>query len=124
MRKLTTPDFFIFIRIIKKMGIREELKKLAKDATNIQMPEGKMTEEERADKFEKIKETAINEMQIEAIMIFVENIGNAEKEVYKFVSAISEKAEKELLDPVIFMDAMKAIFEDETLKSFFKLALK
>ena len=69
MRKIISPDFFTFTKIIKKMGIREELKKLAKSATNIKAPEGKMTVEERDIAFLKIKEDAINEMEIDGIMI-------------------------------------------------------
>jgi len=124
LRKLQSSDFFTFTRIIKKMGIREELKILAKKAGDVQPPTGKMTDEERAVQLEKIKEIATNEMQIEIIMIFIENISNAENEVYKFVADISEKTLKELKDLNVFMESIQAIFEDETIKSFFKLALK
>ena len=124
MGKLQSSDFFTFTRIIKKMGIREELKILAKKAGDVQPPTGKMTDEERAVQLEKIKEIATNEMQIEIIMIFIENISNAENEVYKFVADISEKTLKELKDLNVFMESIQAIFEDETIKSFFKLALK
>ena len=124
MRKLQSPDFFTFTKIIKKMGIREELKTLAKNATKIQAPEGEMTEEQREIEFEKIKETMTNEMQIEVVMIFIENISNAEKEVYKFISDISEKSVEELKDLDVFMESIQKIFADETIKSFFKLALK
>jgi len=124
MRKIISPDFFTFTKIIKKMGIREELKKLAKSATNIKAPEGKMTVEERDIAFLKIKEDAINEMEIDGIMIFIENIASAEAEVYKFIADISGKNKEELSDPIIFMESIQAIFEDEALKSFFKLALK
>lgn len=109
MRKLQSTDFFTFTRIIKKMGIREELKKIAKYVVLVKPDE---------------KEVAINEMQIEIIMIFVENISNAEAEVYKFVSDISEKSVEELKDLNVFMDSIQTIFADETIKSFFKLALK
>lgn len=109
MRKLQSIDFFTFTRIIKKMGIREELKKIAKYVASVKPDE---------------KEVAINEMQIELIMIFVENISNAEDEVYKFISDISEKSVEELKDLKVFMDSIQTIFADETIKSFFKLALK
>ena len=109
MRKLQSTDFFTFTRIIKKMGIREELKKIAKYVASVKSDE---------------KEVAINEMQIELIMIFVENISNAQDEVYKFVSDISEKSVEELKDLNVFMDSIQTIFADETIKTFFKLALK
>ena len=107
MRKLQSTDFFTFTKIIKKMGIREELKRLSKNVADT-----------------KDKETATNEMQIEIIMIFVENISNAEKEVYKFISDISEKSIEELKDLKIFMDSIQEIFADDSIKSFFNLALK
>jgi len=91
------------------MGIREELKELSKKLADVK-PEQ--------------KEAATNEMQIEIIMIFIENIGNAENEVYKFVADISEKTQKELKDLDVFTEAVQAIFADETIKSFFKLAVR
>jgi len=124
MRKIQSPDFFTFTKIIKKMGIREELKVLAKNATKIEVPKGEMTDAERQLAFKKIKETMINEMQIEIMMIFIENISNAEKEVYKFISDISEKTVEELKEPILFIESIQTIFADESINSFFKLALK
>ena len=49
MRSLKTPDFFKFSKIIKKMKVREELKKVAKDVANVKPEE---------------KEQIQNEMQI------------------------------------------------------------
>jgi len=109
LRKLESPDFFAFTRIIKKMGIREELKKLAKDVSEVKPEE---------------KEIKINEMQIEILMIFVENIASAQNEVYKFIADISGKSFDELKDLDVFMESIQEIFKDETIKSFFKLALK
>lgn len=106
------------------MGIREELKVIAKDAANVTYPESEMTDEEKEKALFKIKEAKANEIQIEIIMIFIENISNAEHEVYQFVSNISEKTLEELKDLDIFVESIEAIFADETIKSFFKLALK
>lgn len=91
------------------MGIREELKTIAKYVASIKPDE---------------KDIAINEMQIEIIMIFVENIANAETEVFKFVSDISEKSVEDLKDPELFIESLKEILESESIKSFFQLALK
>lgn len=107
MRKLQSSDFFAFTRIIKKMGIRGEIKELTQTL-------GKA----------KDKETAEKEMQVELIMIFIENIGNAETEIYKFVGSISEKTQEELKELDVFMESLQAIFEDKTIGSFFKRALK
>ena len=109
MRNITSPDFFTFTRIIKKMDIREELKKIAKYVASVKSDE---------------KEVAINEMQIEIIMIFIENIANAEAEVFKFVSDISEKTVEDLKDPALFIESLKEILESESIRSFFTLALK
>jgi hypothetical protein len=109
VRKLQSTDFFTFTKIIKKMGIREELKGLAKIVADVKLEE---------------KDVAVNKMQIEIIMIFIENISSAEKEVYKFIADISGKTLDELKDLDVFMGALQEIFFDETIKSFFKLALK
>lgn len=109
MRKLQSTDFFTFTKIIKKMGIREEVKGLAKIVADVKLEE---------------KDVAVNKMQIEIIMIFIENISSAEKEVYKFIADISGKTLDELKDLDVFMEALQEIFFDETIKSFFKLALK
>jgi len=55
MRSLITPDFFRFTKIVKKMGIREELKKIAKDVANVEAPKGKMSDAERLVKLEKAR---------------------------------------------------------------------
>jgi len=109
MRNIASTDFFTFTRIIKKMGIRDELKKIAKYVASVK-PED--------------KDIATNEMQIELIMIFIENIANAEKEVFKFVSDVSEKSVDDLKDPTLFIQSLKEILESESIKSFFSLALK
>jgi hypothetical protein len=89
------------------MGVRGEIKQLAADLTK-----------------SKNKDVAENTMQLELIMIFIENISNAQNEVYKFVSDISEKTIEELKDLDVFMESIQEIFKDETFKGFFKLALK
>lgn len=60
MRSLKTPDFFKFYKIIKKMEIREELKKVAKEVANVKPKE---------------KEQVQNEMQIE---LFIMQMGLTE----------------------------------------------
>lgn len=111
MRNLKTPDFFKFSKIIRKMGLREDLKKVARDVADIK-PEDKAK--------------VLNEMQIELLMIFVENIGNAENEIYEFISNVSEKPVKELKDMDFdeFMGILKEIFLSDEIKSFFITALK
>lgn len=91
------------------MGIRDELKKIAKYVASVKSGE---------------KEIATNEMQLEIIMIFIENIANAEAEVFKFVSDISEKSVEDLKDPALFIESLRGILESESIKSFFTLALK
>jgi len=109
LRDIVSSDFFAFTRIIKKMGIREELKKIAKYVASVKAED---------------KDVATNEMQIELIMIFIENVANAEAEVFKFVSDISEKSVEDLKDPMLFIESLKEILESESIKSFFSLALK
>jgi hypothetical protein len=111
MRSLMSVDFFKFSKILKKMNVKEELKSITKNVTGLK-------EEEKAQ--------AQVGMEIELLMLFIENIGSAEKEVYSFISDVSEKTVKELQEMSIdkFIEIIKEIFGDDNFKSFFPSALK
>ena len=59
-------------------------------------------------------------------MIFIENISNAEEEIYSFVANVAEKSVQELkeMDADVFINLIKQIFLDEKIQSFFTTALK
>jgi len=111
MRKLITKDIFALSRIIKKMDIKKEISEVAQDVT------GYSSEE-------KIKAEAA--MQTSLIMIFVENIGSAEVEIYKFLSDVTGSEVKEIEDMNLtaFMALIKELFSQEGIGDFLPSALK
>ena len=64
--------------------------------------------------------------KLELFMIFIENISNAEEEIYSFVANVAEKSVQELkeMDADVFINLIKQIFLDEKIQSFFTTALK
>lgn len=111
MRNLKTADLFSLSRILKKMDIKDEIKKIAKDVTGLA---------------EEDKKKAEQTMQIDLMMIFVENIGSAEKEINKLLSDLTDKtaAEIENLGLTELIDLFKELFNQEGLGSFLSTALK
>ena len=111
MRNLKTSDLFSLSRILKKMNIKEDIKKFAKDVT------GKTPEE---------KKKAEQDMEIELAMLFVENIGAAEKEIYKFFADLTGKtaADIENMDLNDFMNLVQELFNQDGFASFLSTASK
>lgn len=111
MRSLQTSDLFSLTRIIKKMDIKNDIKALSKDITAL-------SDEE------KLK--AKDSFNIDLMLLFIENIGNAEKEVYKFLASLSGKTEDEIAKQKITetIEMLEAIFDDEQFGDFFDTALK
>lgn len=106
MRNIKTTDLFSLSRILKKMDLKEELKTLDIDL-------------ESKDKTE-IK----NSVLIEVMYMFLENMGSAEEEIFKFVSLISEVKEEELKDnPDLFVGNLKEILFSEGFSKLFPSAL-
>lgn len=111
MRSLKTSDLFSLTRIIKKMNIKAEVRALFKDITGL--PEE-----------EKVK--AKDQLKIDAVFLFVEHIGDAEKEIYKLLADMSGKPVKEIGDQKLIetIEMIKTIFEDEEIEDFLETALK
>lgn len=111
MRKLKTSDLFSISRILKKMNIKDEIKGLAKDITGA-------TPEE--------KEKAQQSMEIDLAMLFVENIGSAEKEIYKFFADLTGKSTTDIenMDLNNFINLVKELFNQEGFASFLSTASK
>ena len=110
MRNLKTSDLFILSKIIKKMDIKSDIKALSQDLV------GKTDEE-------KIK--AEQGLQIDLLMLFTENIGSAEKEIYNLLADLEGKKPKEIEDMELagFIVLIKELFEQESLTSLFSMAL-
>lgn len=110
-RDLKTSDLFVLSRILKKMNIKDEIKSLAKNVT------GATPEEKKA---------AQQDMEIDLAMLFVENIGNAEQEIYKFLGDLSGNKAKEIADqsPADTINMIKELFSQEGFENFLSLASK
>lgn len=111
LRNLKTSDLFILSRILRKMNIKDEIKKLVKDITG--------TTPER-------KKKAEHDMEIDLVMLFVENISNAEQEIYKFMGDLSGKKLQEIADqpPAETINMLKELFEQANFTDFLSLASK
>ena len=111
MRKLKTSDLFSMSRILKKMNIKDEIKGLSKDVTGVTTEEKKKAEQS---------------MEIDLAMLFVENIGSAEKEIYKFFADLAGKtaADIENMDLNDFINLVKELFNQDGFASFLSTASK
>ncbi|AAK78044.1 hypothetical protein BJV85_000100 [Clostridium acetobutylicum] len=110
MRNLKTSDLFSLSRILKKMNIKDELKRLAANIT------GTPKERKKAEK----------ELEIDMIMLFIENISNAEQETYKFLADLSGKTPQEISEqaPKETISMIKEVFSKEGFNDFLSLASK
>ncbi len=109
MRKLKSTDIFAALRVVKEVGIQEEMRKFAK---NIQT--------------NGMSESSQRELGIELIAGILGNAGSekAEDAIYKFLSAPMEIPVAELkdMDALAFMEKVKEFvfsIEIEAWKSFF-----
>lgn len=111
MRNLKTSDLFTLSRIIKKMNIKEDIKLLAKDITGLSNEEKKKAEQS---------------MQIDLTMLFAENIGSAEAEVYKLFADLTDQTVKDIKDMDLdkFIELIQEIFKQGNLGNFLSTALK
>lgn len=107
MRKLTTPDLFGFVRLIKKLGLQEEIKKMGLKAKENVSPE---------------------EFGADLIFLLLEKTTTEEGEayIYEFFAPIFETSEEEIkkMDPIEFLDGIMQAADLGRWKSFFKSAAK
>ena len=111
MRNLKTKDLFSLSRIVKKMNIKEDIKELAQNITGLAKED---------------KEKAEQSMQVDIMLIFVENLGSAEKDVYKLLGDLTDKTAKEIedMDLTEFMAIITELFKQDGLGKLFQTALK
>ena len=104
MRGLQTSDVFNFSRLLKKMELKEELKRVLSEI--------------QADNSQRVG--------LEVIMLFIENICKAEQEFYTFIAPIANKTPEEIKDLPLeeTMAICTHIFVDQNFASFFKFAAK
>ena len=111
MRQLITSDLFTLSRILKKMGVRNAVASLAKDTSG-------MSKDEKA--------AAEQNLSVQIPLIFIENMGNAEKECYKFLASLTGKTPDEIEHPPAgnTLDMVNELFAQEGFGSFLSTAAK
>ncbi len=105
MRELQTSDIFAFVRLINKIGIKDELKEKA-IAPN----------------------TDIESLGYDLIFMVIEKASDekAEKEIYSFFAPIFGNTEEELrtMDAIEFLEKVTQVASLERWKSFFTSVAK
>lgn len=101
MRNLQTKDLFSAVRTIKKIGVREEFKKV--------LTKGNSNE---------------NEVGLDLIFSLLEKASenNSEQSIYEFLSGPLEMKQEEIavMDPVDLLESIEKIANIEKWKDFFK----
>lgn len=110
-RNLKTKDLFSFTRIIKKMNMKKELREIVKDVTG---------------KTDKEKKQALLGLRADLMLLFVENIGNAEQEIYRFLGDLSDKEAQVIADqpPKDTIQMVEELFSEEGFGDFLSSAVK
>ena len=114
LRKMTSSDIFPICSIIKKIGI-DEVKGI------ISSPEMK----EMLSKGDKADATSLGMAFIlDAASLIVGNLPKCEAELYRFLSSMTKRAEKELreIKPAEFLELIVAVIRHEDFRDFFKAA--
>lgn len=114
MRGLQTKDLGLFSKIISKLEIKEEAKKLFVSID----PAGKSAEE-----IEQEKNALEGELAFDVGMLLIENYWKAEKDIHKLLANMTGKTIKEFeklpLNELIKL--LQELANDESFKSFFNL---
>lgn len=108
---LKTKHFFPFIKMVKALDIKEDLKNL------YQKSRGKSEEE---------LEELDNVESFDFLYIFVEKLPPAEKEVMNFLVLFLEKPQKEVdeMELLEVYNVIKGVFQDPNFQTFFQAAVK
>lgn len=109
--KLHAKCLFPFLKMVKKMNIRPEIKSLFAAYKG-----------QSEDELEQLQQ----EMGLEFFLLLSERLPDAEEELYAFMSAYTGKSAEELHEMELFdlIDIFKSIFVDERFADFFQRALK
>jgi len=128
VRKLNTADLFEFMRMVKRTGVKDELKKVAKNMPKKEkQPKLALVENEAAEKPEVVPEKPSQaEVGIDLAFSVMEIFSNqnAEDEIYKFIArpfqcTPEEVAENDLMDTI---EKLKDVADAGKWASFFKSA--
>ena len=108
---LKTKHFFPFIKMVKALDIKEDLKSF------YQKSQGKSKEElEELDGVE----------SFDYLYVFIEKLPNAEKEVNNFLCVFLEKPQKDVdeMEIIEVYNVIKGVFQDPNFQTFFQAAVK
>lgn len=114
MRGLQTKDLGLFSKIISKLEIKSEAKKLFLTID----PTGKSDEE-----IETEKKEAENKLAFDVGMLLIENYWKAEKDIHRLLANLTGKTIKEVekLPLNELIELLQELAKDESFKSFFNL---
>jgi hypothetical protein len=112
---LTTKHLFPFLRLMKALDIKNELKLIVrKNKEDL----GELTEEER--------EALTQEKGIDLVFALLEKMPNAEKEIKSFLALYTDRTVEDIeaLPVEEFIALIKQFFKEPVLKSFLQQAAK
>lgn len=120
LRKLQATDLFLMTKIIKGIGFAkikdsidsEAIAEARKSATN--------------DNMDEIAAKIGGEIMMSILAVVVENLSNAEQDIYKLLAGVSNKKVAEIakMDICDFMDLITAVVKKDEFIDFFKRASK
>jgi len=129
VRKLNTADLFEFMRMVKRTGVKDELKKVAKNMPKKEKkPQLKVVEDGDDNSQELIVKEAPSQAEVGIDLAFsvMEIFANkkAEEEIYAFIArpfqcTPEEVAENDLMDTI---EKLKDVADAQKWASFFKSA--
>lgn len=128
VRKLNTADLFEFMRMVKRTGVKDELKKVAKNMPKKEKkPQLTVVGDEEAENPEIVQEKPSQaEVGIDLAFSVMEIFSNknAEDEIYKFIArpfqcSPEEVADNDLMDTI---EKLKDVADASKWASFFKSA--
>lgn len=107
---LKTKHFFPFIKMIRALDIKDELKEIFRKTRGKSASELEQLDDEEG---------------IDYVFLFVEKLPNAEKEVMEFLSVYTEKTREEVGDMELdeVFGVLKEVVTDEKFLGFFKQAV-
>lgn len=107
MRKLNTSDVFAFTRLVKEIGLKEEIKNITAKAT---------------------EEKDVKELGLDIIFTLIEKFSevNSENALYEFLSRPLEISKEEVgtMDLFDLVDKVMQMADVEKWKTFLKLAIR
>jgi hypothetical protein len=111
---LTVKHLFPFLKLMKALNIKDDLKDILKNKVDITG----LTEEEQGE--------ILQERGIDIIFTLMEKMPNAEREIKSFLSLYSDQTleDIEALPVEEFIELIKTFLKEPQLKSFFRQAAK